>query len=61
MAKAGTKRKASGKSDTSGSKAKQLKQDGQKAVSKKDLDIPVDEGFTAAGTTLYHPGARQPD
>lgn len=55
MAKAGTKRKATGKGDASASKAKQSKQDGQKAVSKKDLDIPIDEGFSAAGETkLIH-------
>lgn len=48
MAKAGTKRKASTKDDKSASDTKQIKQDGQKAVSKKDLDIPVDEGFHAA-------------
>ena len=53
MPKAGTKRKASGKSDASASKSKQPKQDGQKAVSKEDLDIPIDDGFNAAGTISF--------
>lgn len=40
------KRKASGKqADT---KAKQSKQDGQKAVS-RDIDVPLDEGFKENG------------
>lgn len=41
------KRKASGKqadSDKGKGKAKQPKQDGQKAVS-RDIDVPIDEGF----------------
>ena len=39
-----TKRKASGKQKQSDTKAKQSKQDGQKAVS-HDVDVPLDEGF----------------
>lgn len=38
------KRKASGKQKQPDTKAKQLKQDGQKSVS-HDIDIPLDEGF----------------
>lgn len=38
------KRKASGKQKQPATKAKQSKQDGQKAVS-HDVDIPLDEGF----------------
>lgn len=38
------KRKASGKQKQPDTKAKQSKQDGQKAVS-HDLDIPLDESF----------------
>ena len=38
------KRKAAGKPKQPKSKAKQAKQDGQKAVS-HDIDVPLDEGF----------------
>lgn len=41
------KRKASGKQEDKG-KAKQPKQDGQKAVS-HDIDVPIDEGFHEGG------------
>ena len=40
---AGTKRKASDQ-PTKSAEDKQIKQDGQKAVS-KDISIPIDEGF----------------
>ena len=33
-------------------KAKQPKQDGQKAVS-HDIDVPLDEGFTADGESCF--------
>lgn len=50
--KAGTKRKASSKTDGD-SKAKQPKQDGQRAVVRKDLNIPLDEGFSGPANTVY--------
>jgi len=43
--KSGNKRKASTKADKQDTKVKQPKQDGQKAVSKRDLEIPIDEMF----------------
>ncbi len=45
------KRKNAGKQASSG-KAKQLKQDGQKAVS-HDIDVPLDEGFHGAANKVY--------
>lgn len=52
--KAGTKRRASSKSDgVFTAKAKQPKQDGQKAVVRKDLNIPLDEGFSGPANTVY--------
>lgn len=44
------KRKASGKqadTDKGKGKAKQPKQDGQKAIS-RDINVPIDEGFNQA-------------
>ena len=45
------KRKNAGKQDT-GSKAKQSKQDGQKAVS-HDIEVPIDEGFKEANVKVH--------
>ena len=45
------KRKTSGKQASTG-KAKQQKQDGQKAIS-HDIEVPVDEGFKEAAAKVY--------
>ena len=45
------KRKSSGKKANKG-KAKQPKQDGQKAVS-HEIDVPIDEGFKEADVKVY--------
>ncbi len=45
------KRKTSGKQANEG-KAKQQKQEGQKAVS-HDIDVPIDEGFKEADAKVY--------
>ena len=46
------KRKNTGKQQASNGKAKQPKQDGQKAVS-HDIDVPIDEGFHQAVVKVY--------